>query len=405
MYTKIISIEVPKIDKIRKKESPADSGPSIAFFSGGTALNSLVKLIKNFTNNVSYIIPTSDNGGSTYEITRVLGGPAIGDIRSRLIRLADDGSEVNSAIKKLLSFRLHSKSKEEASKQWKSILDMSHDRWNDVDRKHASIIKASLHYFDKRINQMDKNFDLRNGSIGNFYFSGARMFYRSIESAIFLFSKVVGISDRTEVLPAITSDLAYTIAAKLEDGTTIYGQNDISHPGRIVQKDYDAPLPSPIKEIFYVNKHNKRVTPAVNKEVLESLENMNNIVFSIGSTYTSIVPNLILKGVGETIASNSGNKIFTLNGHNDRETHGMSAIDYVSTITSALNRYGELQNSPQDYITHLIIPRNTDIVVNEQKLINMGIKPIYVESQSIDGKILYDKNALLNMIKDITTVE
>lgn len=30
-----------------------------------------------------------DDGGSSAEIIRVIGGPAIGDIRSRLVRLAD----------------------------------------------------------------------------------------------------------------------------------------------------------------------------------------------------------------------------------------------------------------------------------------------------------------------------
>ena len=34
----------------------------------------------------------SDDGGSTAEIVRVLGGPAVGDIRSRCLRLADDSN-------------------------------------------------------------------------------------------------------------------------------------------------------------------------------------------------------------------------------------------------------------------------------------------------------------------------
>ena len=35
------------------------------------------------------MLPVSDDGGSTAEIVRVLGGPAVGDIRSRCLRLAD----------------------------------------------------------------------------------------------------------------------------------------------------------------------------------------------------------------------------------------------------------------------------------------------------------------------------
>lgn len=39
------------------------------------------------------MLPVSDDGGSTAEIVRVLGGPAVGDIRSRCLRLADESDE------------------------------------------------------------------------------------------------------------------------------------------------------------------------------------------------------------------------------------------------------------------------------------------------------------------------
>ena len=38
---------------------------------------------------MAYVLPVSDDGGSTAEIVRVVGGPAVGDIRSRCLRLAD----------------------------------------------------------------------------------------------------------------------------------------------------------------------------------------------------------------------------------------------------------------------------------------------------------------------------
>ena len=40
-----------------------------------------------------HVLPVSDDGGSTAEIVRVLGGPAVGDIRSRCLRLADDSNQ------------------------------------------------------------------------------------------------------------------------------------------------------------------------------------------------------------------------------------------------------------------------------------------------------------------------
>jgi hypothetical protein len=48
--------------------------------SGGTAINSVCKEIKRkITDNVVYVLPISDNGGSTAEILRIFGGPAIGN--------------------------------------------------------------------------------------------------------------------------------------------------------------------------------------------------------------------------------------------------------------------------------------------------------------------------------------
>jgi len=58
------------------------------------------------TSKVSYILPVSDDGGSTAEIIRVLGGPAIGDIRSRLVRLSDDSTTESKSVLKLLQHRL-----------------------------------------------------------------------------------------------------------------------------------------------------------------------------------------------------------------------------------------------------------------------------------------------------------
>ena len=49
--------------------------------------------LRQLTTKVAHVLPVSDDGGSTAEIVRVLGGPAVGDIRSRCLRLADDSNE------------------------------------------------------------------------------------------------------------------------------------------------------------------------------------------------------------------------------------------------------------------------------------------------------------------------
>lgn len=56
-------------------------------FSGGSAANNLVdvfnEVIDNHVCSLTYVIPISDNGGSSSELIRVFGGPGIGDVRSK----------------------------------------------------------------------------------------------------------------------------------------------------------------------------------------------------------------------------------------------------------------------------------------------------------------------------------
>lgn len=58
----------------------------LVVFSGGSAANNLIDvftaLCHDQTRGLDFILPISDNGGSTSEILRVFGGPGIGDVRS-----------------------------------------------------------------------------------------------------------------------------------------------------------------------------------------------------------------------------------------------------------------------------------------------------------------------------------
>ena len=77
--------------------------------------------------------------------------------------------------------------------------------------------------------------------------------------------------------------------------------------------------------------------PSPNPKVLEALHAADAIIYSIGSLYTSLIPSLILPGVGAAIARPEGprSKILLLNGSLDRETGGFAAADFLDAITAA----------------------------------------------------------------------
>ena len=74
---------------------------------------------------------------------------------------------------------------------------------------------------------------------GNFFFAGARLFFRSLEAAIFLFSRVARIPEGSLVLPAICTEERITLGAEMANGTIIRGQNEISHPAAPGQRQLD----------------------------------------------------------------------------------------------------------------------------------------------------------------------
>ncbi|PKA53351.1 hypothetical protein AXF42_Ash010081 [Apostasia shenzhenica] len=280
--------------------------PSLLVFSGGTAFNGVVEELKKVTIRVAHVLPVSDDGGSTAEIVRVLGGPAVGDIRSRCLRLSDESTFEGIAVRRLLGHRL-SLDASKAKAEWYHIVEGEHFLWEGVSRPYRETIRAFLAYFQNQIlRRSSEYFCFSNGSIGNFFFAGARIFFESLDAAIFLFSRVSQIPTESFVLPVISTNDRLTLGCELWDRTIIRGQNEISHPTsgvvRTVNKDcaLSIALPSRIKRVFYMSSegsnllHELQIFPEANPSVLEQLRKVECVVYAMGSLYTSICPSLVI---------------------------------------------------------------------------------------------------------------
>ncbi|KAL1302353.1 hypothetical protein AAFC00_002759 [Neodothiora populina] len=372
-------------------------------FSGGSAANHLVDVFNQLTNKtcpLSYVIPISDNGGSTSELIRVFGGPG------RLVRLIPDHSDPESeaaAIKALFNHRL-SRDSREAKHEWQDILEAEHMVWQGVSTPKKELIRSHLNWVNleivKRLRPSSR-FDFSGASIGNLFITGARVFTGSLESAIYLLSSICSVPSSVSVLPAINTNFTHHISVSLADGSLITGQNNISHPSipthipstpTTAEGSHDADpseicpitrlrteteesdkvedanlpgslpslrkpflefsknpsvsddLPSRIERLWYINPYGQEITLPANPRVTESLTSASCIIYSIGSLFTSIIPSLILRGVGNAIATTPSirAKILILNGSIDRETgHSSSpftALDFISAIANACDQ-------------------------------------------------------------------
>ncbi|XP_077252199.1 maternal effect embryo arrest 18 [Tasmannia lanceolata] len=392
--------------------------PSLLVFSGGTAFNGVVEELKKLTTRVAHVLPVSDDGGSTAEIVRVLGGPAVGDIRSRCLRLSDESSLEALAVRRLLGHRLPLDAMQ-AKSEWYEIVEGEHSLWKGVSRPYRETIRAFLSYFQNEILQRSSDsFCFSNGSIGNFFFAGARIFFQSLDAAIFLFSRVSHIPSESLVLPVISSNDRLTLGCELWDGTTIRGQNEISHPNNGSMEPINKgcssvpTLPTRIKRVFYMSSEGRNllheVFPMVNPIVLEQLGKVDCIVYAMGSLFTSICPSLVLLEIGEIISSRSCLKVLLLNGSHDRETTGSAASGFVTAITDALNRtHGDprfsLQKLPGEYINALLVPREGQIPVDIQCLAAQGIFHVITVDSIHDPRagVIFDPKSLIQALADL----
>lgn len=338
-----------------------------------------------------------------------------------------------------------------------------HPLWKGVSAPYRSIIRAFLVHFHSEVLRAQSRrrppFDFSGGSVGNFFFAGARTFFGSLPAAIFLFSKVAGIPSGSRVLPAALSEDRLVLGAKLQDGSRIRGQYRISHGGdgesksegdrrsrrggplrSVVKKEAAKAslLPSPVSRVAYLlqdptwerngggggrggppsssswdDRH--EIHPEPNPLVLDALFNANCVVYGCGSLFTSVLPSLVLDGVGPAVAEldECVPRALLLNGWHDRETSWvemegpgdeginatkksvvkrMDAAMFVQAVVDALDggclrsgRYSShAVNGSSDeeaeepcsrtlppvtnYVTHVLYPRGTEVEIDQNSL-------------------------------------
>ena len=147
-------------------------------YSGGSGFNCIAKRLSDKLQHCCHVLPISDDGGSSAEIIRVLRGPAIGDIRNRLLRLADSASPEAQAVRSVLQHRLPNNALS-AKHEWGDIIDGTHSMWLATIRSSfKQTIRSFLIEFNTAVCK-HAGFDFRNGSIGNFFFTGSRIYFVS----------------------------------------------------------------------------------------------------------------------------------------------------------------------------------------------------------------------------------
>lgn len=158
--------------------------------------------------------------------------------------------------------------------------------------------------------------DLNGHAVGNLILTSMLDITGSLKESIESLSKLLDV--RHTVLP-ISEDRDLTLMGEDTEGNIIEGEEQITES------------PNKIKRIFY--KHEPQVLP----EVLKAINEADIIILSIGSLYTSILPNIICKEVQLAIEDSKAPIMYVCNAVTQPgETDGFTVSDHIKMLNSYL---------------------------------------------------------------------
>jgi len=153
---------------------------------------------------------------------------------------------------------------------------------------------------------------LRGHSFGNLFIAAMSEVTGDFEEAVRESSKVLAIRGR--VLPSTSEHVV--LGAEFEDGSTVTGESAIPKAGKRIRRVFLVP---------------GDVAP--HEEALEAIRRADAIILGPGSLYTSIIPNLLVGGIGDAIRKARATKIYVCNVMTQPgETDGYGAYDHVKAI-------------------------------------------------------------------------
>lgn len=214
--------------------------------------------------------------------------------------------------------------------------------------------------------------DLDGHSIGNLLLTAATNLTGSIGSGIESLSKMLNL--RGKVLPLTEDDV--TLVAKMSDNTIIKGEHFITESGK------------KIKEIFYEKE------PLINPTVIQELIEADLIVISMGSLYTSILPNLISKDIQKAIKNSKAKIMYVSNIMTQPgETDDYTVSDHVKVLNKYLKvkkvdtvivNNGDISNELiKKYAT---LEQKDPVIFDEVNLNKLGVKIISDDFIVLDSK-------------------
>ncbi len=262
----------------------------IVTIGGGTGPFALLSTLKNYPCSVTAVVSMADSGGSSRRLMDEFGQLPFGDLRQALVALSRKGS------------------------LWRDVFNFRFPAGH-IENPPRHMARPA----DTQASHTSRHREVSGHNLGNLIISALE----NLNNGDLLWA----LEDAQEILDTAGRVLPVTVehttlCAELSTGEILQGESTIDTRGERAL----GPLP-PIKRIFL------REQPAACEQALRAIRRADVIVLGPGDLYTSVLPNLLVRGVPEAIAASSAEKVYICNLMTKHgETDGFRASDFVREL-------------------------------------------------------------------------
>lgn len=165
--------------------------------------------------------------------------------------------------------------------------------------------------------RFESNGELNNHALGNLILLAEMKIQGSAQKAIETLSHILNLKGR--VLP-FTEDKVILIG-EMEDNTIIEGEHNITES------------PKKIKKVFYKEE------PHISEELIAEINSADLIILSMGSLFTSVIPNLLSKEIKKAIDNSHAKIVYCCNLFTQPgETDDFKVSDHVKVLNDYLGK-------------------------------------------------------------------
>ncbi len=237
--------------------------------------------------------------------------------------------------------------------------------------------------------RFDEGKDLKGHNFGNLFITAMTKVAGDFENAVKESSKVLAI--RGSVVPATTEKL--TLVSEHENGQKTFGESKIPEAA------------SPIKKVGILPPECKPTS-----EAIEAIRRADAIVIGPGSLYTSIMPNLLIKGIADEILKSKAKKIYICNVMTQHgETDNYKASDHLNALikhtTRSMVDYVIVNSGkvPQELLKKYAEENAFPVIADETTIRNLGSEPIKANIIDTCDYVRHNPKKLAKMISDFVT--